>query len=220
MSRTRFIPLILALAIVPVSGQTGALHVQVELLNTVRTKKAKVGDKVKARTASPLTLTDGTEVPVASTIAGQIREVEADSGGKSSVVISFDQVEMDGKKRPAVFLIRAAMLSGGSAKSVREASAIAPSEVHQERPMAGRAQTVQDATDVQTRAPSTRSIPDAPAAKLGPAVAAQTGSVIGMPGVTLQVDEDGQRPSKFLSNAPNLELKQGLQLMLVAAPAK
>jgi hypothetical protein len=224
VSKTRFIPVILAIAIVPVSAQTGASsnmpHVQVELMNTVKTKKAKVGDQVKARTASPLILPDGTVVPVASPIAGQIREVQADSGGKSSLAISFDQVEIDGKKRPVTFLIRAAMLAGGSPKPAQNGEAISPSDVHHERPMAGRSQTVQDSAEVQTRAPSTRSTPDAPKTS-GPYMAAQTGSVIGMPGVSLQVDEDGQHPSKFLSTSPNLELKQGLQLMLVVpAPAK
>jgi len=45
-------------------------------------------------------------------------------------------------------------------------------------------------------------------------VAAQTGSVIGMPGVTLQVDDSPQHASKFASSGKELQLKQGLQLML------
>jgi hypothetical protein len=39
-----------------------------------------------------------------------------------------------------------------------------------------------------------------------------------MAGVTLEVDEDGGKPTKFESNAPNLELKPGLQLMLTLIP--
>ena len=45
-------------------------------------------------------------------------------------------------------------------------------------------------------------------------VAAQAGAVIGMPGVTLQVDDSPQHASKFVSNGKELQLKQGLQFML------
>lgn len=45
-------------------------------------------------------------------------------------------------------------------------------------------------------------------------VAAQTGSVIGMPGVTLQVDDSPQHASKFESSGKDLQLKQGLLFML------
>lgn len=221
MNKTRMVLLMTALASWPVSAQTGSSsgipHVQVELLSSVKTKKAKVGDKVKAKTASPLILSDGTAVPVASMISGQVREVEADAGGKSSVVISFDQVEVDGKKRPVPFVIRAAMLAGGSPGPAQDGNAISPSDVHHERPMAGRSQTVQDSAEVQSRAPSTSSTPDQK--RSGPYMAAQTGTVIGLPGVMLQVDEDGARPSKFVSESPNLELKSGLQLMLVVPAA-
>ena len=45
-------------------------------------------------------------------------------------------------------------------------------------------------------------------------VAAQAGSVIGMPGVTLQVDDSPQHASKFESKDKELQLKAGLQFML------
>jgi hypothetical protein len=45
-------------------------------------------------------------------------------------------------------------------------------------------------------------------------VAAQTGSIIGMPGVTLKVDDSPQHASKFESSGKDLQLKEGLQLML------
>jgi hypothetical protein len=43
---------------------------------------------------------------------------------------------------------------------------------------------------------------------------AHAGSVIGMPGITLQVDESPLHASKFESTGKKLQLKQGLQLML------
>jgi hypothetical protein len=46
------------------------------------------------------------------------------------------------------------------------------------------------------------------------AVVAQTGSIIGMPGVTLQVDDSPQHASKFESSGKDLQLRQGLALML------
>ncbi len=43
---------------------------------------------------------------------------------------------------------------------------------------------------------------------------AQTGSVIGMPGVSLEIDEGPQHASKFGSASKDFQLKQGMQLML------
>jgi hypothetical protein len=45
-------------------------------------------------------------------------------------------------------------------------------------------------------------------------VAAQAGSVIGLPGVTLKVDDSPQHTSKFESSGKALQLNQGLQFML------
>ena len=45
-------------------------------------------------------------------------------------------------------------------------------------------------------------------------VAAQAGTVIGMPGVTLQVDVSPDHAAKFDTTGKDLQLKQGLQLML------
>src|SRR5215471_19029643 len=109
------------------AAQPARVHVQVELVSSIKTKKAKVGDKVKGKTASPLILPDGTAVPVTSLITGTIREVTADSGGKSSVAISFDQVEVFGKKLPAAFFIQAAMMPAGSAGEPRDPATITPS---------------------------------------------------------------------------------------------
>lgn len=44
--------------------------------------------------------------------------------------------------------------------------------------------------------------------------AGQTGSVIGLDGVTLKVDESGQEPTKFESAQGELKIDKGLQLML------
>jgi len=43
---------------------------------------------------------------------------------------------------------------------------------------------------------------------------AQSGLVIGMPGIALEIDESPQHGSKFVSSGKELQLKSGLQLML------
>ena len=47
---------------------------------------------------------------------------------------------------------------------------------------------------------------------------AQAGSVIGMRGVTLEIDDGPQHASKFPAEGKNLQLKPGLQLMLGVVP--
>lgn len=53
-----------------------------------------------------------------------------------------------------------------------------------------------------------------PAGRAPSSAAGQTGQVIGMPGVTLEVDNGPQHASKFTSADKDLQLKSGLQLML------
>jgi hypothetical protein len=57
-------------------------------------------------------------------------------------------------------------------------------------------------------------MPSSDPAKPSQDTAGQAGSVIGMPGVTLQVDDSPQHASKFESSNKKFQLKQGLQLML------
>jgi hypothetical protein len=57
-------------------------------------------------------------------------------------------------------------------------------------------------------------LPGADPSKPDKDTAAHAGSVIGMPGVTLEVDDSPRHASKFTSTGKKLQLKQGLQLML------
>jgi hypothetical protein len=57
-------------------------------------------------------------------------------------------------------------------------------------------------------------LPGADPSKPDKDTAAQAGSVIGMPGVTLQVDDSTAHSSKFESSGKKFQLKHGLQLML------
>src|SRR5579871_4424791 len=137
--------------------------VQVELVKTVKAKKAKVGDTVKARVMQNMSLADGTTLLNDAIVQGQVR-----SADETSLAISFDQVEVKGKPAPMKFSIRGAMMPE----------------------------------------------PAGFAGKASEGVKAESGSVIGMPTVKLEVDEGPQRASKFTTSEKELQLKQGLLLML------
>jgi len=179
-------------------------HVTAELENNIKAKKAKPGDKVKAKTISPLTLADGTSIPVASEIYGHVTAVTNDANG-SSLAIAFDQLEIKNKKTPVNFSIRAAMSPGGGSDEGGTGGGAAAS------PMKGGGRSLGQA--VSTPAP-TLGLSDQSITEAGAASAAQTGTVLGMPGVKLQVDDTPQHASKFQSSAADLQLSEGLNLML------
>jgi hypothetical protein len=154
----------LVLALATWAQTTGGM-IQAELLTTLKVKKAKAGDVVKARAVTAVPLPDGTSLSSGAILVGEVRAVEP-----NAISISFDRVEGDGKNSQLALSVRAAMMSGGSASDPR---------------------------------PSRQ-------------VSAHSGSVIGMPGVSLDIDEGPQHASKFVSDGKDLQLKQGLQLMLAA----
>lgn len=166
MSRLLLIGLLSIVTGLPGMAFAQTRSVQAELLNTIKVKKAKVGDPVKARVVNSVTLANGVTVASDSVILGEVRSADA-----NSVVISFDRVDFKGKKTPLILSIRAAMMPGVDTSNT--------------------------------------------ARKLN----AQNGSVIGMPDVTLQVDESPAHASKFESESKNFELKHGLQLMLAPPEA-
>src|SRR5579863_9689270 len=88
-------------------AQAPSRFVQVELENTIKSKKAKVGDKVKAKAAADALLANGPRIAAGDEFLGQIRAVD-----ENSVAISFDQVTVNGKKTPLALSIRAAMMPG------------------------------------------------------------------------------------------------------------
>jgi hypothetical protein len=185
---------------------------QAELLKTIKAKSAKVGDPVKARAVSAVLLPGGIAIPEGTILEGKVRAADT-----KSLSISFDQAELSGKKTPLSLSIRAALMPGGPQKSVggnASVDAAAPN-VH---PMNGGPATPVPVT-TQQATPGAR--PDSGGVvQPGRPVAAQAGSVIGMPDVTLQVDDSPQHASKFESSGKELQLKPGLQFMLaVVSPA-
>jgi hypothetical protein len=180
--------------------------VQAELLKTIKAKSAKAGDPVKARAVSAVLLPGGIAIPEGTILEGEVRAADT-----NSLSISFDQAELSGKKTSLNLSIRAALMPGGPRKSVGGNGGVdaAAPNVH---PMNGGPATPVPVT-TQQAAPNAR--PDSGGVvQPGRPVAAQAGSVIGMPGVALQVDDSPQHASKFESSGKELQLKQGLQFML------
>ena len=126
---------------------------------SIKAKKAKPGDPVKAKVTASVTLPGGLKVSRGANIFGEVKSADA-----NSLAIAFDQVEIDGEKKPMKLSIRAAMMPGGDPGKQGEA--------------------------------------------------AQAGAVIGLKGVTLDVDDGPEHASKFESAGKELQLRAGLQVML------
>jgi hypothetical protein len=183
------------------SAQGSKQFIQAELLKTIKAKKAKVGDVVKARPVQAVTLPNGFTIPADATLLGEVRAVD-----EKSLAISFDQAEIKGKTTPVKLSIRSAMMPGqeGAERRPGDATTSLDAAAPGDRPMRGGVPPARKVTESEPPG----------ATQPGAAVAAHTGSIIGMPGVTLDVDEGPQRASKFVSADKELQLKSGLQMML------
>jgi hypothetical protein len=194
-------------------GSVSTSHVQAQLLNGIKAAKAKANDPVRAQTMTPLALADGTVIPVGSTLSGHVVKVEPDSPEHtSSIAITFESVEL--KKHQTVPLklsIASAMAqaAAGMGNNTYQTATRSGSGVADSHALNGQAYSVKDDnTNLMT---SNGAAP-------GQAVAAHTGSVIGLPGVTLMVEDGPNAVSTFISAKKNLQLDSGLQMILVVAP--
>ncbi len=207
----------------PISDQTvpaassppvSTSHVQAQLLNGLKTAKAKANDPVRAQTMTPLALSDGTVIPVGSTLSGHVVKVVSDSpdGHTSSIAITFESVELKKHETlPLKLSIASAMastLTGVGNNSYQTASRSA-NGVTDSHALDGHAYSAKDdSTNIETKSGGTQGTP----------TAAHSGSVIGLPGVTLLVDDGPNGASTFLSTKKNFQLDSGLQMILVVAP--
>lgn len=211
-------------AAVTVGAQTPAKapgkDMQVQLTSSVKAKKAKVGDAVTAITVTPFTLAQGVAVPAESKVIGHVRKVEADSADShtSFITLSFDELQIKkGQTVPLNCIVRAAMLPPVNStynQDNRNGTTLPPI------PTSG---AVRDgmgsmATGPQNYGNSNNTLGQTP---IKPADApkpttAHTGEVVGMPGVELSASAP-EHLSTFKSNHKNLELDEGLQLMLFVA---
>jgi hypothetical protein len=179
---------------------------QAELVKTIKAKSARTGDPVKARAVNAVVLPGAVTISVGTILLGEVRAADP-----NSLSISFDQAELNGKKTPLSLSIRAAMMPGHPPKSLGDAENTSlDASTPNAHPIQGGPAQLSDKTENAAKNATT---PDSGGVSR-PAVAAQTGSVIGMPGVSLQVDDSPRHASKFESSGKELQLKQGLQLML------
>ena len=208
---TCLVALLTAFAFAQTSPQSQT--VQVELQKAIKTKNAKVGDEVKARTVTPLVVNGGTVIPVGSTVMGHIVEVQPDVTGSdaSSLTLAFDSVNIDhGQKLPLKFALLAAMRRGESSQQQQ------PQQQPDNTPPAGQAQPEMQILHGGSITPhnTPETLKKMPEKKENPGVAAQTGSVIGMPGVRLEITDGSDSSSTFHSTHKNLQLDSGMQFIL------
>jgi len=204
------------------SAATGSLKVQAGLQTTLKANKAKTNDPITAQTVTPLTLTDGTVIPAGSTLVGHVVKVDADSTDQhmSSIAVTFDAVELKKKMKLPLNLSVVSAMASAPAGAAGNNKMVSPSAgpLPYDHPLNGQAyNVVQDSPKLVNNPVGTQSALSGNAGGTqGKATAAHTGSVIGLPGVTLQI-EDGPPAavSTFVSAKKNLQLESGLQLMLV-----
>jgi hypothetical protein len=193
-------------------------RVQAGLLTTVKASKAKANDPITAQTVTPLTLKDGTVIPAGSTLLGHVVKAESDSADQhiSSIAVTFDAVELKKKaKVPLNLSVVSAMASAPAGASGNKL--VSPSEgpLPNDHALNGHAYSVDTPSLVNDATQGHSGISDAKANGAPGSTAAHTGSVIGLPGVTLQIDDGPVAVSTFVSAKKNLQLDSGLQLMLV-----
>jgi hypothetical protein len=203
----------------PAASGSTPQRIQAGLNTTIKASKAKPNDPITAVTVTPLTLKDGTVIPAGSTLVGHVLKVEPDSGDQhvSSITLAFDAVELKRKaKLPLNLSVVSAMASapaGGSGSNKMVSPSAGP--LPYDHPLNGQAyNVVQDSAKQVNNPVSTQTALSGEAGAQGKATAAHTGSVIGLPGVDLQIEDGPPAVTTFVSAKKNLQLESGLQLML------
>jgi len=212
----------------PHAYQTQTL--QVELSNTIRANKAKVGDVVKARTVTALILA-GQVVPEGSKVVGHVVEVSHGPGGQgAALAIAFDRFELKKKQTVrAAFSVRSGALPRPTAQQAAPdqseqmdfppAGAPAARPSAKAPPNAGGFTNSAKSKSPQQQAPEPVVSANVSGDTRGDLRAVPRGSLVGMPGVILTLDAKSGS-GKFESANQKLQLKSGLQLMLGVDPVK
>lgn len=208
------------IAAAAISAQTGpgtqVQHIQAQLATAVRLKKVKVGDKLKAETVAQVTLANGTTIPTGSSLLGQVQQVDA-----GTVTVSFGTVIIDGHKMPLdITLVGAAMIGGAHTQmSQGSGNAKMDSPSPDDHPLNGGPRSVTESGANTLNGVSHESLSEVNAGGKDSAnthatmVPAHAGSVIGLPGVALTVDDGPPFASKFAIANKDMQLPQGVQLM-------
>lgn len=206
--------------------QPAPLDVQVQLNTEIKAKKAKAGDPVVAVTRVPIKLADGTAVPVGAKFLGHVVQVEADAAEThaSFISLAFDNIEIKkGQAVPVTCVIRAAMMPAIKDAAAQQQTQMmvpmpAPSGGMSGGPMmGGMGGGSMGGGNMGGGANSTVVVPVTTQPEDPKPVRLHTGEVLGMRGVELQVDGPN-RVSTFRSAHKNLDLYEGLQMMVAVQP--
>lgn len=195
-------------------------QLQIQLPNAVKARKAKAGDSVSAITVTAVTQPAGIAVPAGSKVLGHVRKVEADLGAEhnSLIALSFDEIYLKkGQTVPLKSFIFAAMMphlkTNYEQLNNQYGSSMPPISTGNMAGINSRGGPVAtngaDALGAQTRGDvSPQPTSDSQATTV------RNGQVANMPGVELAINES-EHISTFKSSHKNLQLDEGLQLMLV-----
>jgi hypothetical protein len=215
------------------TSQSQAL--QVELTNTIRAKNAKVGDVVTARTVTPLILPNQVVIPQGSKVIGYVTQASSGVASRdAAIAIQFDKFEL--KKQQT---LRADFSIRSGAMFQRAAQPAAPGDEFEPEPRPSTTTApdpqkpasmtlggITNSTEAQSKLaqPSTSGAQQPPGTaqnddSRSDTRAAAHGTLIGMPGVALRLDETSGAAT-FVSTNRKLELKSGLQLMLSVEAVK
>jgi len=193
---------------------------QVELSNTVRARRAKVGDPVKARTVTALILTGQTVIPEGSKVVGHVLRVDCPLTSSQDTVLSiaFDEFQLKhGRTLPANLSIRAAGFLGATVRRSAD-------EFGFDAPSSSWSPSIPPRKGLQLPPEGPRNPNSQPHSSAQPEItqvdynrgdlrSASSGTLIGMPGVSFHIDRSAGTAT-FQSSSRKLELKSGLQLVL------
>jgi hypothetical protein len=203
-------------------AEANPTHIQAQLDTPIRLAKAKVGEKLKALVVAQAALKDGTAIPAMATLMGQVTKTDAES-----VTLAFDKVDVDGKKIPLnITLVAAAQLGapgsqttdGGKSKMVSPSGGSLPND----HALNGGGYSVLEAGNNAAKGVGHESLSEVNSVggnsnyKRGTDVHTTAGSVIGLPGVTLAVDDGPPYGSRFQFGNKEKQLPKGIQLMFTA----
>lgn len=204
--------------------------VQAGLARTIRAKNAKVGDLVTARTVTALILPNQVVIPEGSKLIGHVVQVNSGADGQAATLaLAFDRFELS--KRQVVkanLSIRSAAAPPTTAQPAAldedaQGASLPDTSSPPTTPKPRHMETVGGMMHSPKNGPDKPQVPPldnaSGADNRGDLRAVPQGTLIGMPGVTLRLDETSGAAT-FASTNPKLELKSGLQLMLSVGAVK
>lgn len=202
--------------------------VQAGLARTIRAKNAKVGDLVTARTVTALILPNQVVIPEGSKLIGHVVQASSGTGGQATTLaLAFDRFELSKRQVVKVNLsIRSAAVPPTTAQPAAldedaQGTSLPDTSSPPTTPKPRHMETVGGMMHSPKNGPDKPQVPPLDTASggdgRGDLRAMPPGTLMGMPGVRLRLDE-GSGAATFASTNPKLELKSGLQLMLSVGP--